>query len=67
VNGSRAGTADRAGAAGIVNAEPPPVRGDSIGPQDPCRLPGARTSRANAVTLAAALIIAAINTRPGSS
>jgi len=34
MNGSRAGTADRARAAGIVNAEPPPnERGDSSGLQ----------------------------------
>jgi len=34
MNGPRAGTADRAKAAGIVSAEPPPdERGDSTGPQ----------------------------------
>jgi len=33
MNGSRAGTTDRARAAGIVNAKPPDGRVDSIGPQ----------------------------------
>jgi len=42
MNGSRAGTADRARAADIVNAEPPPdERADSIGPQARYRRPGA--------------------------
>ena len=63
MNGSRAGTADRARAAGIVNAKPPDERVDSIGPQARyrCRAPGTGWTRAGA--LAAASIIAAINTR----
>lgn len=63
-NGSCAWTADRARAADMVNAEPPPdERGDSIGPQARyrCRAPGTGWTRAGA--LAAASIIAAINTR----
>jgi hypothetical protein len=66
MNGSCAWTADRARAADIVNAEPPPdERVDSIGPQVRyryrCRAPGTGWTRAGA--LAAASIIAAINTR----
>ncbi len=64
MNGSCAWTADRARAADIVNAEPPPdERVDSIGPQVHyrCRAPETGWTRAGA--LAAASIIAAINTR----
>ena len=51
MNGSRAWTADRARAADIVNAEPPPdERGDSSGPQARyrCRAPGTGWMRAGA-------------------
>ena len=50
-NGSCAWTADRARAADIVNAEPPPdERGDSSGPQVHyrCRAPGTGWTRAGA-------------------
>jgi len=51
MNGSCAGTADRARAADIVNAEPPPdERVDSIGPpaRYRCRAPGTGWTRAGA-------------------
>jgi hypothetical protein len=50
MNGSRAGTADRARAADIVNAEPPPdERGDSSGPQARYRAPETGWTRAKAL------------------
>jgi len=64
MNGSRAGTADRAKAAGIVNTEPPPMSAaNGSGPAGRCRCRAPETGWTRAGALAAASIIAAINTR----